>query len=247
MTTKSSSFIQPTIPIFDGHYDHCVENVVHVAVEEDLTATQKKTPEDQKLKDLKVKNFLFQALNRSILEMILKKDTTKDIWDSLKQKYQGTTRTVNEYIARTLSIANKMKANVEDKGDDTSTLNIDEQESSLLHALKTSHGYEYGGRGRGNGRYTWFLDSGCNNHMCGKKEYFFDLDENFRNSMKLGNNLSLIIKSKGNIRLIIRGLMQTITNVFYVYELKNNLLSIRQLQEKGLAIIFQRNKCKVYH
>jgi hypothetical protein len=32
-----------------------------------------------------------------------------------------------------------------------------------------------------------------------------------------------------------------------VPELKNNLLSIGQLQEKGLTIIFQHGKCKIYH
>lgn len=25
--------------------------------------------------------------------------------------------------------------------------------------------------------HTWFLDIGCTNHMCGKKELFVDLDE----------------------------------------------------------------------
>ena len=30
-------------------------------------------------------------------------------------------------------------------------------------------------------------------------------------------------------------------------ELKNNLLSIGQLQEKGLNILFQGKKCKVFH
>ncbi|KAF2297473.1 hypothetical protein GH714_024080 [Hevea brasiliensis] len=336
--TESSSFVQPAIPKFDGHYDHwsmlmenflrskeywsLVENGVPAAAEgETLTDVQKKSIDDQKLKDLKAKNFLFQALDRSVLETILKKDTAKDIWDSMKQKYQGTTRvkraqlqalrkefevlqmkngeTVNEYIARALSIANKMKANGEDKGDvavvekilrsmtpkfnyvvcsieesnDTSKLTIDELQSSLLvheqrmstqideeHALKISHGDQYGGRGRSSGRGgrgrgrgrqnfdkstvecfrchklghfqweclqkevnfaegqeelllmaytttgiannedTWFLDSGCSNHMCGKKEYFFDFDANFRDSVKLGNNSSLLVKGKGNIR-----------------------------------------------
>jgi hypothetical protein len=40
--------------------------------------------EDQTLKDLKAKNYIFQAIARSILETILNKDTTKHIWDSLK-------------------------------------------------------------------------------------------------------------------------------------------------------------------
>ena len=45
---------------------------------------QQKLLDEQKLKDLKCKNYLFQALDRSILETILKKDTAKEIWDSLK-------------------------------------------------------------------------------------------------------------------------------------------------------------------
>jgi hypothetical protein len=43
-----------------------------------------------KLKDLKAKNYLFQAIDRSILETILSKDTSKQIWDSMKKKYQGS-------------------------------------------------------------------------------------------------------------------------------------------------------------
>ncbi|XP_008245122.1 PREDICTED: uncharacterized protein LOC103343234 [Prunus mume] len=97
----------------------------------DLTEAQKKTIDDQKLKDLKSKNYLFQAIDRSILETILKKDSAKDIWDSLKQKYQGTAQVkraqlqplrkefemlhmkdgelVNKYFGRTLITANKMR------------------------------------------------------------------------------------------------------------------------------------------
>ena len=98
--------MQPAIPKFDGYYDHwamLMENFLHSKEYWDLvengipaanivfTDTQKKHIEDQKLKDLKAKNCLFQALDRSILETILNKDTTKNIWDSTKQKYQGST------------------------------------------------------------------------------------------------------------------------------------------------------------
>ena len=44
------------------------------------------------MEDLKAKNYLFQAINPQTLETIMKKDTTKDILDSLRQKYQRTTR-----------------------------------------------------------------------------------------------------------------------------------------------------------
>ena len=34
----------------------------------------------------------------------------------------------------------------------------------------------------------WYLESGYSNHMCGKREYFSNLNENFKDSIKLGNN-----------------------------------------------------------
>ena len=44
-----------------------------------LTEAQKTELEGLKLKDLKAKNYLFQAIDRSILETILGKDTSKKI------------------------------------------------------------------------------------------------------------------------------------------------------------------------
>ena len=93
----------------------------------------------------------------------------------------------------------------------------------------------------------WFLDLGCSNHMYGKREYFSNFDGSFRYLVKLGNNLSMVVIGKGNVRLKVNGIAQIIIGVFYVLELKNNLLSIGQLQEKGLTILFQSGKCKVFH
>lgn len=72
----------------------------------------------------------------------------------------------------------------------------------------------------------WFLDSGCSNHMCGKKDIFSDFDATFRESVKLGNDSSMAVMGKYNIRLNINGITQIIIEVFYVPELKNNLLNI---------------------
>jgi hypothetical protein len=84
-----------------------------------------------KLKDLKDKNYLFQAIDRSILEIILEKDTSKKIWDSMKIKYEGNARVkrstlqalrrdfeilemkiveiITNYFARVMTVANKMR------------------------------------------------------------------------------------------------------------------------------------------
>lgn len=94
---------------------------------------------------------------------------------------------------------------------------------------------------------TWFLDSGCSNHMSGHKDFFSELDENFHRSIKLGDNCSIDVMGKGRIHLQVNNISQVISEVFYIPDLKNNLLSIGQLQKRGLAILFQNNKCKVYH
>lgn len=53
---------------------------------------QRKMVEDAKLNDMKVKNFLFLAIDREILETILDKKNSNAIWNSMKQKYQGSTK-----------------------------------------------------------------------------------------------------------------------------------------------------------
>ena len=148
-----SSFLQPSIPKFDGHYDHwsmlmenllrskeywsLIEDGIEVAPA-NSTAEQRKAADDSKLKDLKAKNYLFQAIDRTILETILNKETARDIWTSMRQKFQGSTKvkraqlqalrrefeilsmkdneTVNEYFSRTLAIANKMTTHGESMG-----------------------------------------------------------------------------------------------------------------------------------
>ena len=101
MAAESSNFVQPAIPKFDGHYDHwsmlmenflrskeywsLVENGIPAAAEGiEPTEAQQKAIADHKLKDLKVKNYLFQAIDRNIMETILNKETGKHIWDFMK-------------------------------------------------------------------------------------------------------------------------------------------------------------------
>lgn len=388
--TSEGNFVQPAIPRFDGHYDHWAMlmenflrskeywNMVETGYTEPeagaaMTETQQKRLEELRLKDLKVKNYLFQAIDRTILETILQKDTSKQIWDSMKRKYEGNTRVkrsilqglrkdfeilemkagenVNDYFARVMSVANKMRVYGEqmrdvtivekilrsltdkfnyivcsiEESNDIDKLSVDELQSSLIvheqkfhrsngeeQALKVTAEDRFGGRGRGRNTFrgrgrgrgrqifnkasvecykchklghfqsecptwdkeanyanldeeaemllmsyvelneakrqdAWFLDSGCSNHMCGDKTMFSEMNESFRHLVKLGNNTRMNVLGKGNVRLHLNGLNHVITEVFYVPELKNNLLSIGQLQEKGLTILIQGGMCKIYH
>jgi hypothetical protein len=97
----------------------------------DLSDEQQKAIANQRLKDLRAKNYLFQAIDRSILETILDKETSKGIWDSMKKTFQGNARvkrvqlqafckdfeilhmkdgkTVSDYFTHTLTITNKLR------------------------------------------------------------------------------------------------------------------------------------------
>jgi len=83
--------------------------------------------------------------------------------------------------------------------------------------------------------------------MTGNRRWFTKSDESFSQAVKLSNNTRIVVVGKGDIRMQVNGLTQVIFGVYYVPKLKNNLLSIGQLPEKGLTILIQCGKCNVYH
>ncbi|KAB2616999.1 hypothetical protein D8674_012868 [Pyrus ussuriensis x Pyrus communis] len=288
-----------------------------------ISEARQKELDAMKLKDLKAKNYLFQAIDRSILETMLENDTSKKIWDSMKTKYEGNARVKRSTLQalrrdfETLEM--KVICSIEESRD-LDAITIDELQSSLTvheqkfhrsrsveQALKaTTDAKTEGGfnnhKGRGCGRrgqevfnkdtvecykchnlghyqyecpkwdkeanYTevneedmllmsyvevhertdaWFLDSRCSNHMCGDRDIFTNLDESFVHSVKLGNNSRMNVVGKGSVSLVLNGINHVVNEVYYVPELKNNLLSIGQLQERGLAILIKEGACKIYH
>jgi hypothetical protein len=46
---------------------------------------------------------------------------------------------------------------------------------------------------------TWFLDSGCSNHMTPEKEIFLDIDTSFPSKVKMENDAMVDVKGKGNV------------------------------------------------
>jgi hypothetical protein len=94
---------------------------------------------------------------------------------------------------------------------------------------------------------AWFLDSGCSNHMCGDKGMFLNIIEGQKHSVKCGNNSRMTVAGKGIVRLVFDGTTFLLQDVYYVPELRNNLLSVGQLQEKDLTILIKGGICNIYH
>ncbi|KAI0519880.1 hypothetical protein KFK09_007341 [Dendrobium nobile] len=87
-----------------------------------------------------------------------------------------------------------------------------------------THSKEYGDSGD-----VWFIDSGCSNHMTGNRRLFVTLDNSIQSEVCTGDDNKLFVEGKGDILVQIRKGEKKISNVFYVINLKHNLLSVGQL------------------
>ncbi|XP_026396288.1 uncharacterized protein LOC113290919 [Papaver somniferum] len=92
----------------------------------------------------------------------------------------------------------------------------------------------------------WYLDTGCSNHMCGKKEQFHQLDESVRGDVSFGNKTKVQIMGKGKILIRLKnGSHGYISDVYYVPSLHWNLLSLGQLCERGFKIMIEDGVCRI--
>ena len=84
---------------------------------------------------------------------------------------------------------------------------------------------------------VWILDTGASNHMCGSKHMFIELDETPQGYVSFGVLSKVPAKGRGNILIKLNsGGHSYITDVYYVPDIKHNLLSVGQLLEKGYDI-----------
>ncbi|GKV06221.1 hypothetical protein SLEP1_g18127 [Rubroshorea leprosula] len=260
--------------------------------------------EKEKLKDLKAKNYLFQAIDCVILETILNKSTSKTIWDSMKKKYQGNERAKRQQrqalqaefesqgkenwkgrskfvklrpgkLEESLAPGNQKRWQnrnyqvVDNKTQSVGKANIEcfrchkyghyhSECCANLNRGKSSNFAKHNEKNDDSSLFmvyhpkevskknVWYLDTSCSNHMCGDKFAFSDLDESCQDKGKFGDNSTIAVKGRGKVTIRAKdNSIQTIANVLYVPDLKSNLLSLGQLQEKGYEILIKDGVCQV--
>lgn len=92
----------------------------------------------------------------------------------------------------------------------------------------------------------WYLDSGCSNHMTGRRDWFADLDESVKSRVRFADDSYVSVEGVGKILIQQKsGRQAYIHEVLYVPSMKNNLLSLGQLLEKGYSMNLEKGNLKL--
>jgi len=74
---------------------------------------------------------------------------------------------------------------------------------------------------------VWYLDSGASNHMCGHKHLFKEMEKIEDGNVSFGDASKVKVEGKGTICYLQKdGLIGSIQDVYYVPDLKTNILSL---------------------
>jgi len=93
---------------------------------------------------------------------------------------------------------------------------------------------------------TWYLDSGCSNHMTRNIDMFASLDKSVKTDVILRNGNKVSIEGKGHINIVTKTRdKKYIQDVFYVPGLQHNLMSLGQMVGNGHTIDFAKNVCTI--
>ena len=92
---------------------------------------------------------------------------------------------------------------------------------------------------------SWLIDSGCTNHMTHDRSLFKELKPTAITKVRIGNGNHIPVKGKGTIVISTNSGTKSISDVLFVPDIDQNLLSVGQLIEKGFKVFFEDKLCLI--
>ncbi|XP_016690565.1 uncharacterized protein [Gossypium hirsutum] len=77
-----------------------------------------------------------------------------------------------------------------------------------------------------NRKCSWLVDSDCSHHMAADESLFKDLDKGYVSKVRISNGNLIEVKGRGNVVINTRSGNKVISDVLYVPEIDQNLLSV---------------------
>ncbi|XP_019460048.1 PREDICTED: uncharacterized protein LOC109359806 [Lupinus angustifolius] len=95
---------------------------------------------------------------------------------------------------------------------------------------------------------SWYLDTGFSNHMFGNRGWFMNFDDSVKTKVRFADDSYIIAEGIGKVLLKKKdGSNSYISNVLYVPKMKNNLISLGQLLEKGYKMRMEDMMLKIFN
>ncbi|XP_059280984.1 uncharacterized protein LOC132034611 [Lycium ferocissimum] len=92
----------------------------------------------------------------------------------------------------------------------------------------------------------WMIDSGCTNHMTYDRNIFKEFMSMKNKKVRIRNGDYIPTKGKGTIAIKIGLGTQITSNVLYVPDIYQNLLSVSHRVEKGFKLLFDNKYCRIF-
>ncbi|GAU29778.1 hypothetical protein TSUD_161830 [Trifolium subterraneum] len=188
----------------------------------------------ESIKDKKVlfsQNFRGRDVVVEVMVEVVEAATSRE--DSQASKIGEAEDVVKEVVGRTTPTSNATSVGIEKKVEETTNLVLkaDANEGFLLMAQNEINT---------NNDTLWYLDSGASNHMCGHKHLFKEMQVIEDGHVSFGDASKVKVEGKGTICYLQKdGLIGSIKDVYYVPDLKTNILSLGKLTEKGYSILIK--------
>ncbi|PWA60828.1 ribonuclease H-like domain, Reverse transcriptase, RNA-dependent DNA polymerase [Artemisia annua] len=187
---------------------------------------------------------LYQALTEDVILQVASCKTAKELWNALKKRHVGEEKVQQARLQSLMIGFNSLQMKEDetvdafaDKCRSTSTtheqsnLILEDDEPSLLitmhdtehEELLLNEGQIQPEKYASKDASIWYLDNGASNHVTGTKSHFKDIDESCKNHEH-----------------------KLVSDVYYIPNLKSNILSLGKLTEIGCKVIMDGDKLTLY-